>query len=87
MELVQAGLLIAIYEHARGMQRDAWLTVGNCARIGHLLGLHTLLRQLPPRDVEQRVELEDRRRLWWGVVVLERSVYSHCDVISKAWAP
>jgi hypothetical protein len=75
-ELVQAGLLIAVYEHSQAMHRDAWLTVGSCVRIGHVLGLHTLIGYVSTGSESQRVEIGSRRRLWWAIVVLERQVIS-----------
>ncbi|EHL03661.1 hypothetical protein M7I_0306 [Glarea lozoyensis 74030] len=73
-DLIQAGLMIAVYEHSQAMHRDAWLTVGTCARMGHLLGLHTLIKQVSPPEGSQRAGFEEKRRLWWIIVVLERIV-------------
>jgi hypothetical protein len=71
-DLIQAGLMIAVYEHSQAMHRDAWLTVGTCARMGHLLGLHMLIKLTSPLKGLQRADFEEKRRLWWIIVVLER---------------
>jgi hypothetical protein len=82
IELIRAGLLIGIYEHAQALHRDAWLTVGSCVRIGHVLGLHTLVGYVEPSSSSeaQRVDIESRRRLWWGAVVLERWVVTRIPI-------
>lgn len=74
MELVQAGLLVACYEHCQALHQDAWLSVGACIRMAHLMGLNTMLRKTLPKERNERNTLETRRCLWWGLVVVERSV-------------
>lgn len=72
MELVQAGVVIAAWEHCQGLGREGWLSIGCCARMGNVLGLHHTIREEMPESIEERRELETRRCLWWGIVVLER---------------
>ena len=36
LELVQAVLLIASYEHCQALSQDAWLSIGSCARMGNI---------------------------------------------------
>lgn len=80
MELVQAGVLIACYEHCQAMHQDAWLSIGACVRMGHLMGLHTVLRKTLPRERPEQSILETKRCLWWGIVVTERCVHEiHCS--------
>jgi hypothetical protein len=71
-ELVQAGVLIACYEHCQALHQDAWLSIGACVRMGHLMGLHTVLRKTLPKDKNERDMLETKRCLWWGIVIAER---------------
>jgi hypothetical protein len=75
MELVQAGVLIACYEHCQGLHQDAWLTIGACVRMGHLMGLQTILQKTLPEEKNERDILETKRRLWWGIVVTERCIF------------
>lgn len=74
VELVQAGVIIAAWEHCRALHREAWLRIGACARMGNVLGVHRVLRQPASREAEKegRQRVEEERCLWWGVVVLER---------------
>ncbi|KAE8154454.1 hypothetical protein BDV25DRAFT_147711 [Aspergillus avenaceus] len=74
IKLVQAGLLIALYEIAHAIYPAAYLTVGHCARLGHALGIH---RSEAPQLIGRLgtwVELEERRRTWWAVIILDRYV-------------
>ena len=73
MELVQAGVIIAAYEHCQALHRDAWVGIGNCARLGQVLGLHRAVR--PGPQEEEGAMWEERKCLWWGIVVLERYVF------------
>ena len=73
-EIVQAGIIIAAYEYCQAMHQDAWLSIGTCARLGQVLGLHLFIRKPMPPEPENRAEFEMRRCTWWGVVVLERII-------------
>ena len=75
IELVQAGILIASYEHCQALHQDAWISIGACARMGNILGIHTLIRDSAPKDTGSRSLFETKRCLWWAVVVLERCVF------------
>ena len=76
MELVQAGILVACYEHCQALHQDAWLSIGACVRMAHLMGLQTELRKMPPTGKDERNMLDTKRCLWWGIVVIERFVFS-----------
>jgi hypothetical protein len=74
MELVQAGVLVACYEHCQALHQDAWLSIGACVTMAHLMGLHTVFRNMLPKERNERNILESKRCLWWGIVVIERCV-------------
>ena len=76
-ELVQAGVIIAAYEHCQALHQEAWLGIGICARLGQLLGLHHLIRMPMPKEMDKRIDFETKKCLWWGIVVLERYVILH----------
>jgi hypothetical protein len=66
IRLIQAGLLISLYEIGHAIYPAAYLTVGNCARLGHATGLHDRgMAQMLPRPTTW-TEQEERRRVWWG---------------------
>jgi len=72
LELLQAGLLIAIYEHSQALCEASALSISICARIGYALGLHrTIQPGIGSGDMPKK-DLEERRRVWWGIFILER---------------
>ena len=75
IQLIQALLLISLYEMGNAIYPAAYLSIGNCARVGHAMGLHA--RQETPQMLPRPTtwtEQEERRRVWWGVVLLDRYI-------------
>ncbi|KAK5113949.1 hypothetical protein LTR62_003072 [Meristemomyces frigidus] len=74
VQLIQSLLLIALYEIGHAIYPAAYLSVGHAARLGHAMGIHE--RDVP--QILQRpttwTEQEERRRVWWAVVLLDRFV-------------
>ena len=73
--MLQAGILIAIYELGQAIYPAAYLTVGACARFGLGLAINTLSKA-PPGGVDERSwnEIEEKQRVWWAVLLLDRLV-------------
>lgn len=40
LRMLQAALLLSLYELGNGIYPAAFLTIGHCARLGHALGIH-----------------------------------------------
>ncbi|KAJ6051196.1 hypothetical protein N7499_010559 [Penicillium canescens] len=74
---LQAGVLVALYELGHGIYPAAFLSVGACARYAHGLGIN-VSRTVPTRKVLTLVEVEERRRVWWAIVILDRFVSIGC---------
>lgn len=73
-QMIQALLLIAVYEIGHSIYPAAYLSIGNAARLGYAAGIHDRdAPQMLPRCTTW-TEQEERRRLWWGVVFLDRFV-------------
>jgi hypothetical protein len=70
LELAQGGLLLAVYETGSGRSQAAFITIGICARMGYLLRLNI---DMP--DPGSWAIAEERRRVWLGIHMMERSVY------------
>jgi hypothetical protein len=70
LDLVQAGLNIAAYEHCQARGQEAWLTIGGCIRMAQVMGLHQTVKVRGKDD--PGVGFETRKCVWWSVVVLER---------------
>lgn len=71
--VLQAGVLIALYELGHGIYPAAFLSVGTCSRYAYALGIN-VSRSVPSRKVLTLVEIEERRRVWWALVILDRYV-------------
>lgn len=71
--VLQAGILVALYELGHGIYPAAFLSIGQCARYAHALGINTS-HAVPATRVLTLVEVEERRRVWWAIVILDRYV-------------
>lgn len=73
--VLQAGVLITLYELGQGIYPAAYLSIGACARYAHILGIGVFQHGgTQTRRVLTLVEMEERRRAWWAVVFLDRCV-------------
>lgn len=72
IEVVQAGLLIALFEYTQGLHGSAYSSIGACARMGHLLNFHKSLSPVSVSSPRSAVVVESERKLWWGIIILER---------------
>jgi len=72
MVLIQAGLLIATYESGQALTEKSRSTIVACAEMGYKMRLHKSLRRNLEGDLCGQSELRAQRRLWWGIVALER---------------
>ncbi|KAH2749611.1 hypothetical protein KXW10_005990 [Aspergillus fumigatus] len=75
--VLQAGVLVALYELGHGIYPAAYLSIGACARYAHALGIN-LSHTVPTRRVLTFLEGEERRRIWWAIVILDRFVSIGC---------
>lgn len=72
--LLQAQVLLAIFELGHAIYPAAYLSVGACARYGTALGVDASLSpdfQRHNPSIE-RLDIEERRRAWWMVLILDR---------------
>ncbi|KAJ4259585.1 hypothetical protein NW762_007515 [Fusarium torreyae] len=74
LRLVQALVLLAVYESSHAIYPASYLTIGRAARLGMLMGWHD-------RDAQQLFKLgdswskrEEQRRTWWTIFVLDRFI-------------
>ncbi|KAI9806570.1 MAG: hypothetical protein M1833_003757 [Piccolia ochrophora] len=75
VQLLQASVLLTVYEIGHAIYPAAYLSIAHSARVGHALGIHD--RKGVPQMLNQPgtwTELEERGRLWWAILVLERYV-------------
>jgi hypothetical protein len=70
MFVVQASILLAVFELAHGLYPAAYISIGISTRLATALRCDSSII-----DPELRVlshETEERRRIWWAVLVLDR---------------
>lgn len=74
IQMMQALLLVSLYELGHCIYPAVYLSIGHAARLGHAMGLHEKgAPQMLPRP-NTWTEQEERRRVWWSVIVLDRFV-------------
>lgn len=71
LRMLQARLLIGLYELGHCIYPAAFMTAGACARHGVLLGIDKDIKQSNVTDVSQD-RVEERKRVWWAVLILDR---------------
>ncbi|KAH8676577.1 hypothetical protein BGZ60DRAFT_402881 [Tricladium varicosporioides] len=72
---LQAMVLIALYEYSHSIYPAAWMTVGACARYAEILGLSCGEMDVPfIRQVATWTGIEERRRVWWAIFILDRLI-------------
>lgn len=70
LQMVQAGIMIALYELGHGIYPAAFSTIAVCARYGSALGIDDLnTTDLTSAGGEEKV------RVWWGVLLIDQYVY------------
>lgn len=72
LRMVQAGLLLSVYELGHGIFPAAFTTISHCARQGVSLGLHNKSATQFLGGPRSWVEWEERQRVWWMVMILDR---------------
>ncbi|KAJ3887812.1 putative fungal-specific transcription factor [Lentinula edodes] len=65
---VQCFILLSSFLCSVNCLPQAWILVGQAVRTGQDLGLH----RSPRRLVLSSIEIETRRKIWWGVYTLDR---------------
>ncbi|KAH7024216.1 fungal-specific transcription factor domain protein [Ilyonectria destructans] len=74
LRIVQAGLLLSVYELGHAIMPAAFTTIGQCARIGIALGLHNKLAPQLTGKPRSWADWEERQRVWWMIVILDRYI-------------
>lgn len=69
VQMVQTLLLVAQYQQGTLRSNECWLTTGHVTRMALGLGFHT---SPPTSSGLQPLEIELRKRLWWGCFSLDR---------------
>jgi hypothetical protein len=72
LSLLQAQLLIALYEYSHGLPQQAYISVGSCVQMTRSFGWH--IRSFWSEERQQLLarELKLDSILWWAVVYVDR---------------
>ncbi|KAH7127351.1 hypothetical protein EDB81DRAFT_907552, partial [Dactylonectria macrodidyma] len=78
--LIQAGLVLALYEYAHGQPDDAFVSIAGCARMGYAAHLHLCKRASTDNDTDSDLvlEAEEAANTWWGLIICERAMI--CEI-------
>lgn len=71
VHLLQAQILVLIYEYGHAIYPSGYITLGVCSRYLSALGIKG--PKSPEASTEWK-EFEAQRRLWWSIYVIERFV-------------
>ncbi|KAK0656550.1 hypothetical protein B0T16DRAFT_452108 [Cercophora newfieldiana] len=73
--LLQGMVLVAVWEVGMGAYPAAWMRVAECARYAEMLGIPGFKESAGVLGgCSTWTEVEERRRVWWAVYVLDRAV-------------
>ncbi|KAF2713108.1 hypothetical protein K504DRAFT_497936 [Pleomassaria siparia CBS 279.74] len=72
LRILQAQVLVAIYELGHAIYPAAYLSLGSCARYGMALGVDVSLQPGLFIPGVGDLEMEERRRTWWAILILDR---------------
>ncbi|KAK6855660.1 hypothetical protein PG995_007811 [Apiospora arundinis] len=87
IRLVQAGMLIALYEYTQGEADQAFITISLCARLAYAARLHRSAGRCSDGWDRHgaRPEALEASNTWWGIVIWER--YSNLPIHSALHFP
>ncbi|WAO87105.1 Fungal-trans domain-containing protein [Fusarium falciforme] len=74
LRLIQALVLLAVYELSHAIHPAAYLTIGRAARLVILIGWHDRDAQQLFKPADTWSLLEEQRRTWWSVFILDRVI-------------
>ncbi|KAJ5619730.1 fungal-specific transcription factor domain protein [Penicillium lagena] len=74
LRTLQANLLISVYELGHAIYPAAYVSIGLAARQGIALGIHNHSAPQLPRAPIKWIDWEERRRVWWLILILDRIV-------------
>lgn len=78
VSMLQAMIVLNLYEIGHAIYPAAYFSIGSCARYGMALGIDRLnVADLNGRELSL-LEQEERRRAWWIIVILDRYMNLSC---------
>ncbi|KAF2427178.1 hypothetical protein EJ08DRAFT_366111 [Tothia fuscella] len=84
LELIQSGILIALFEHNSYIPDIAYNTLSNCVDMARALGLDISCYSGVSRSKNVSALEEEWKRTYWGMVTLERVIMLHDEKHERA---
>lgn len=72
LQILQASILVLIYEVGHAIFPAAYMSVGTCTKYGLALGIDRQKEISYTASILDILEEEERRRAWWATVVFDR---------------
>lgn len=72
IQVLQAGILIAVYELGHCIYPAAYMSIGACARLGTAFGFDGSIATM--NRSSDWMDTEERKRAWWATIILDRFV-------------
>lgn len=84
--LVQAGVLLSVYEYAHGYPEQAFVTIGSSARMAYAAQLRSTPASArnAPSQIDWTIE-EEEINTWWGIRICERYVPGPLHIPRDYW--
>lgn len=79
ISLLQAQLLIGLYEYSHGLPQQAFMSMGNCVQMTRSFGWHIRGFWSEERQQLLPADLKLSSILWWALVYVDRYVWKHCN--------
>jgi hypothetical protein len=80
--LLQAGLLLALYEYLSGRPDKAFTSIACCARMAYAARMHVCNQPSPqppwrpidnaPTALAYKLQVQEAANTWWGIIISER---------------
>jgi hypothetical protein len=83
LQLLQAKIFVCLYELGHGIYPAAYLSVGACARYAMALGIDGTNEVFRSNQVTDPMDLEEMRRCWWAIIILDRLVTFHSQIATR----
>ena len=80
LQLLQAQILVLLYEIGHAIYPAAYMSIGACARYGLALGIDEQRDMHSNQPYLKLLEQEERGRVWWAVVILDRFDFSFSSI-------
>ncbi|PYI35400.1 hypothetical protein BP00DRAFT_478989 [Aspergillus indologenus CBS 114.80] len=84
--LIQAGVLLAVYEYALGYPERAFVTIGTYARMAYAAGIRSTPCVCTSTTRTDWLAEQEENNTWWGIRICERTFLCELAVLNQPLA-